>query len=125
MHRTAEGGHATTLVLSAEGLGRVRVELTTSGSTVDLVMHGGSVAAQDALRDALPQLRASLAESGLVVGSTDVAAQTWTSTDGQHASARHDRPAPSAPHAEPTTAVPAHPDLTARTSTSSAVDLLV
>lgn len=83
LHRSADGAHHAVLLVDAAGLGQVRIELRTQGTTVDLVLRGGHAAATDALRDAMPDLRRALADSGLVAGSTDVAdarpdlASTW------------------------------------------------
>ncbi len=83
LRRTLTGAHEATLVLEPEHLGPVRIRMQVEDGVVALSMAGLQVAATEALRDALPDLRRSLAEAGLTLGSTDVAdASAWSSWTG-------------------------------------------
>ncbi len=126
LHRGADGVHRAVLVVHAEGLGQVRIDLRTQGAGVDLVLRGADPASQEALRHALPQLREVLTDSGLTVGSTDVSdlADQWTG--GGSGDAQPSAPARSTgPRTTTTTtAATTSPSLLPRTTTS-AVDVLV
>ena len=61
----ADGSYNTTLHLAPEDLGEVTIRLQIHGGNVSLHAIGGSVAAVDALRDAMPDLRQDLQRSGL------------------------------------------------------------
>jgi hypothetical protein len=70
--RTADGAHHAVLLVPTESLGQVRVQVRMDAGTVEVLLRGGHAAATDALRDALPELRRSLTDSGLTVGRTDI-----------------------------------------------------
>jgi hypothetical protein len=73
---TPDGVHHAVLVVPSEGLGIVRVEVRLAAGTVDVSLRGTHAGAAASLRDAMPELRRSLEDSGFVVGSTDVSDST-------------------------------------------------
>jgi flagellar hook-length control protein FliK len=84
VRRTAQGVHEATLVLEPEHLGPVRIRMQVEDGVVALSMAGLQVATTEALKDALPELRRTLAEAGLQLGTADVAdASSWSDWNRQ------------------------------------------
>ncbi|MGQ0632756.1 MAG: NlpC/P60 family protein [Sporichthyaceae bacterium] len=90
LHRAGvDGTHRMSVELQPDSLGPVRIEVELSGGQIDLRLAGGSEAARDALRAALPDLRRALESAGITVGATQV--DTADAGAGQH-SGDHPRP---------------------------------
>lgn len=75
VRRGADGGHETTLLLSPQELGAVRIRLQVADGQVALHFTGQHAAACEALRDAMPDLRRELADAGLVLTDSEVSQQ--------------------------------------------------
>ena len=71
-----DGAHTISLQLYPEELGAVHIEVSLRNGEVSLVMHTAEAAAKDALRAALPDLRAELEAHGLT--AKDVTVETGT-----------------------------------------------
>jgi flagellar hook-length control protein FliK len=118
-HR-GDGHHELTLDLRPPELGPIRVEVTIEGGTVHLSLHAGDAATGDLLHQAMPDLRAALAEAGLVAGHLGVGSGEQ---DAGHR-ARPAAPEPGerrSPRARPVETLPAP----ARAASSGAIDLLL
>lgn len=67
-----DGAHSISLQLHPEELGAVQVDVALLRGEITLALHARDLGAQDALRAALPMLRAELEASGLVATSVSV-----------------------------------------------------
>jgi hypothetical protein len=133
-NRGSDGVHHAVLLVPTEGLGQVHVQVRMDAGTVEVLLRGGHAAATDALRDALPELRRSLTDSGLTVGRTDIsdaapdarADTSFASWAGSGSDATGARGRDGAPRtaAAPTAADPVAEVAAARRTSTSLVDVL-
>lgn len=70
--RGPDGTHRLSIEVTPEALGRIRVEVELRDGQVALTIAGGSDAARDALRAALPELRRVLEAAGVSTGALAV-----------------------------------------------------
>jgi len=89
-----DGAHTMSLQLHPEELGAVQVDVALLRGEITLALHARDVAAQDALRAALPMLRAELEASGLTATSLSVDGGRADQQPGE----RPDRPDHPGPH---------------------------
>ncbi len=87
LRRFADGSHRLSISLQPEELGAVTVEFSLHRGTLDLHLVTERASAAEALRSALPALRAELEGSGARTGAFDVGGQ-WQAPD------RGSRPSP-------------------------------
>jgi flagellar hook-length control protein FliK len=67
-----DGSYALSLQLYPEELGAVRVDVALRAGEISLALHAGDDRAQEALRAALPDLRAALEDAGLTATAMSV-----------------------------------------------------
>ncbi|MBL8481715.1 MAG: flagellar hook-length control protein FliK [Rhodocyclaceae bacterium] len=70
------------LVLNPQHLGRIEVSLTVQGDVAHAFFTSPHAAVRDALEQALPELRAMLADAGVTLGQTQVGAESFARQSG-------------------------------------------
>ena len=80
VHMTTAGHQVAELQLNPPGLGPLKVTLSLNDNQMQAMFVSAHAAVRTAVEQALPQLRATLAESGISLGNTSVGAESQQQT---------------------------------------------
>ena len=127
VHMTTAGHQVAELQLNPPGLGPLKVTLSLNDNQMQAMFVSAHAAVRTAVEQALPQLRATLAESGISLGNTSVGAesQQQTAFANQQSSQPNRSPYSPGPRREPNTTEPLATGPTAwpaKKSSSSGID---
>ncbi len=125
LRRRGEGRYAASFELQPGELGRVRVDVEVTGSTVHVMVRAEQAGTRGLLTEALDQLRVALEQGGLDAGSLDVAREGFAddrrALTGQQPDGRPYHPRGAAAE----TTVPRLPSRPTRSVPTDRLDVLV